>query len=109
MVTPRPEDYGNVYDKRSPNAIKRVSAKCSKLYGIEGSTLRPTGSDDCQYLDLVNYNFNQRLAFKFGAAEEVRLSYNYLKDKPKWSSYAKSQDTTNTPHSRPPGKRRRRK
>jgi hypothetical protein len=108
FISPLPQ--GKVYEKRSANAIherfKAISLKCSKLFGTESSTKRPSGYDDDRFEKLVNFQFNNRWSVRCGPAEEVRYCYNYLKHRQKWSSFAVAQETAEKRHPRPTGNKK---
>jgi hypothetical protein len=93
-----PTGKGKVYDKRSPTAIharfKAISAKCFKMFGIEETNDKPSGYTIPGYISLINHIYNDRHKSTLGSAESIRGCYEYLKDKPKWSSFAIAQEAT---------------
>ena len=102
-----------VFSERTASAIheqfKKVSHKVSKMYGVEKSTLRPSGYDDGKYKALVDYNYNKRFKAVLGDASEIRRCYNYLKEKQKWKSFNDAQEASNNKHTRPLGKKKEKK
>ena len=49
------------------------------------------------------------LGAKLGKAEDFRYCYDYLKTKPKWSSFANAQEVAELKHDRPVGKKKEKK
>lgn len=98
-----------VYDRCSPEAIydrfKIVSHKCSKLLGIEATTTWESGWDQSKYDAAVNHHLKQKWP-KLGSASDIRLSFDYLKGKPKWNAFMDAQVTGTNKHKRPVGKKK---
>jgi hypothetical protein len=62
------------------------------------------------YILLINHNFNDRYKVKLGSAESIRGCYDYLRDKPKWTSFAMAQEEAELKkHCRPVGKKKEKK
>jgi hypothetical protein len=84
------------YDKQSSKTIHdrfkaHISLRCTKMMGVEKSNPMRSGHDIKSHEKMINFTFNQRHK-NLGPAEDVRVYYNYLKDRPKWNAYHMAQD-----------------
>jgi hypothetical protein len=99
-----------VHERRSPDAIydrfKLVSYKCSKLLGVEKTTVLESGWDNIKFDVAVAFHLEQKWT-KLGSTADIRLCFDYLKGKPKWNAFMESQNPTNDKHTRPNGKKRK--